>query len=127
MNSKHKNIIIAAMAAGIFYTKIVAGIPEDKIIIAVVCIFLGAIAVMEVFDGIDELRYESKKYLSKFYFNNYKKKIQRQVEEKRTKGKDEAWIKNFILNSMIFDKRLAFSGKQIGELLKLATDTERSV
>lgn len=126
MNSKYKNLIIAAMAAGIFYTNILEGMPKEKILVGVIFIFLGIVAVMELYDGIDQLRYETKKYLSKHRFNKYKSSLSGVIEKQRAKGKDEVYMKNLVTNFITHDKRYAFSGKQIAELLSLAADPERS-
>lgn len=124
MNSKHKNIIIAVMAAGIFYTNVVQGIPKEKVIIAVVLMFIGAMAVMEVYDGIDELRYGTKRFLTKYRFKMYKLKVEKQVAINKAKGRDELWMRSFIMNYVMFDKRFAFSGAQLSELMKLAKDEQ---
>ena len=123
MNSKHKNIIIAIMAASIFYTNVVQGIPKEKVIIAVILMFFGAMAVMEVYDGIDELRYGTKRFLTKYRFTKYKGKVEVRMKEKH-KGQGEAWKKDFITNYIAHDKRFAFSGAQLSELMELAKDEE---
>ena len=122
MNSKHKNLIIAALATAMFYTNIVKGIPTQKVVIAIICIFCGAVALMEVYDGIDMLRYGTKRFLTKFRFKMYKRKVEEKVEKERAKGRNELWMKNFITNYVIHDKRFAFSGTQLGELMSLAKD-----
>ena len=122
MNSKHKNLIIAALVTAMFYTNIVKGIPTQKVVIAIICIFCGAVALMEVYDGIDMLRYGTKRFLTKFRFKMYKRKVEEKVEKERAKGRNELWMKNFITNYVIHDKRFAFSGTQLGELMSLAKD-----
>lgn len=122
MNSKQKNLIIAALATAMFYTNIVKGIPTQKVVIAIICIFCGAVALMEVYDGIDMLRYGTKRFLTKFRFKMYKRKVEEKVEKERAKGRNELWMKNFITNYVIHDKRFAFSGTQLGELMSLAKD-----
>lgn len=122
MNSKNKNLIIAALATTIFYTNIVKGIPTEKVVIAIVCIFFGAVAVMELYDGIDQLRYGTKRFLNKYRFQRYKSKVEAKVEIERAKGRNELWMKDFITNYVIHDKRFAISGAQLGELISLAKD-----
>lgn len=124
MNSKHKNLMIAALTTAIFYKNIVEGIPTEKIVIALVCVFMGVIAVMELYDGIDQLRYGTRKFLTKHRFQRYKRKIEKKVEIEREKGKNELWMKNFITNYVIHDKRFALSGSQLGELISLAKDVQ---
>lgn len=120
MNSKPKNLIIAVLATAIYYTNIVKGIPTEKVVIAIVCIFFGVVAMMELYDGIDQLRYGTKRFLTKYRFKIYKHKVEAKVEIERAKGRNELWMKNFIVNYVIHDKRFAFSGAQLGELISLA-------
>ena len=120
MNSKSKNLIIAALVTAIYYTNIVKGIPTEKVVIAIVCIFVGAVAIMELYDGIDMLRYGTKSFLTKFRFRMYKQKVEAKVEKERAKGRNELWMKEFIVNWIMHDKRFAFSGAQVGELISLA-------
>lgn len=126
MNSKYKNIIISAMAAGIFYVNIVEGMPGTKTVFGVCVMFLGCMALLQIFDGLEEIQYETKKVLSKRRFCGYKNWLAGMVERQRTKGKDEAYLKNFITNFITRDKRYAFSGNQIAELMSLAANVERS-
>ena len=86
MNSKSKNLIIAALVTAIYYTNIVKGIPTEKVVIAIVCIFVGAVAIMELYDGIDMLRYGTKSFLTKFRFRMYKQKVEAKVEKDLRNG-----------------------------------------
>lgn len=122
MNSKYKDVIIAVMAAGIFHRSIVEGISREKEIIGVIYIFLGTVAIMEVFDIVDMLRYDTKKLMTKYRFNRYKNSLDKVIEKQRAKGKDEVCLKNLVTNYVTRDKRFAFSGRQLSELLALSEE-----
>lgn len=121
-----KNIIIATVATSIYYANIVEGMPRIKVFVGVCSVFWSIVALLEIFDAIGGISCKTKKGLSKHRFCNYKNKLAGVVEKQRVKGRDEAWMKDFVINYIMHDKRFAFSGKQIAELLSLAADAERS-
>lgn len=119
-----KNIIIATLSTVVFYMMLLDGISAGKKIFAVFMIFF---AIWSLFDGIDaDLDRRKPKLMTKKQFTRYKEKVAEKVEIRRTQGKDEAWIKNFIANYIAHDPRKIFTGPQINDLLSLAKENEKS-
>ena len=120
-----KNIIVAALATVIYQEHIVAGVSGTSKVFGVVVVYVFIIGILEFFDGlIDCIRDRRKRIriLNKCKFTRYAERLAETVETKRAKGKDEDYLKNFVTNFITHQKRYAFSGEQIGELLSLAED-----
>lgn len=120
-----KNIIVAALATVIYQEYIVAGVSGTSKAFGIVVVYVFVIGVLEFFDGlIDCIRDRRKRIriLNKCKFTRYTEHLAETVETKRAKGKDEDYLKDFITNFITHQKRYAFSGEQIGELLSLAED-----
>ena len=122
----YKNIIIAALATSIYHSYIVEGIPEWKVIFATVWLFVCVLAVMEAIDStIRAARYGKPHMISHKSFEKYKRWLKEDVLQKKAKGKSETFKKDLIMNVILLQKKYAFSGKQIKELLDLATTEQK--
>ena len=125
-----KNTIVAALATVIYQEHIVAGVSGTSKTFGIVVVYIFIIGILELFDGlIDCIRDRRKRIriLNKCKFTRYTERLTEMVETKRAKGKDEAYLKNFITNFITHQKRYAFSGAQIGELLSLAEDRKECI
>lgn len=60
--------------------------------------------------------------MAKDQFAHYKRFVSLKVEERRAKGKEWKWLVSFITNFISQDRRYAFTGKQIRELIMLAEE-----
>lgn len=121
-----KNIIIAALATFIYHSYIVEGIPEWKVIFATVWLFVCVLAVMEAIDStIRAARYGKAHMISRKSFEKYKRWLNEDVLQKKAKGKSETFKKELIMNVILLQKKYAFSGRQIRELLELVATEEK--
>lgn len=66
------------------------------------------------------------KILNREKFENYKSNLSKKIEEKRSEGKDIYYLTRFVINYIGFNKRLAFTGKQIRELFGLVVEGDKS-
>ena len=64
----------------------------------------------------------SLRIMRKRQFQHYKKWLSNQVEEKREKGKTKEQLDRFVLSVLAHQTKYVFTGKQIGELMKLSED-----
>ncbi len=129
MNRRFKNIMTAALITGVYANHIVADISRISKVEAILMMCVILIGALEAFDDlvIAFCEYRKKiKRLNKCQFTGYCKWLAGMVERQRSKGKDEAYLKNFITNFITREKRYVFSGEQIREILSLAED-RRSV
>lgn len=64
----------------------------------------------------------SLRIMRKEQFQHFKNWISNQVEEKRIKGYDKESLRKLVINIVVHHKKFAFTGKQIGELMRLAEE-----
>ena len=120
-----KNIIVAALATVIYWEHIVAGVSGTSKVFGIVVVYVFIMGILEFFDGLTDCIRDRRKrirILNKCKFTRYTERLAELVETKRVKGKDETYLKDFVTNFITHQKRYAFSGEQIGELLSLAED-----
>lgn len=119
-----KNIIIAALATVIYHANIVPETEVDVKILATTCAFLFTVVLMDSFDSMLKNKRRRKVHmLTDKAFANYKTWLNELLQEK-AHNRDEAFRENLVMNVIKRNKRYAFSGKQIEELLNLARDEE---
>lgn len=64
----------------------------------------------------------SLRIMRKEQFQHYKKWLSNQVEGKREKGSTKEQLDKFIVSVIAHQRKYVFTGKQIGELMKLSED-----
>lgn len=115
-----KNIIIAALATFIYNSYVVEGTPTVTRVYAMICAFMCAMAMMSWVDTrLKTARYKKVHMIKKKSFERYKNWMAGVVEQKAL-GKSEDKRKKLVMNIITHQKKYAFSGMQISELLSLA-------
>lgn len=64
----------------------------------------------------------SLRIMGKKHFQHYKKWLSKLVEEKRDKGSTKEKLDKFIVSVIAHQRKYVFTGKQIGELMRLSDD-----
>lgn len=119
-----KNTIIAALATFIYHSYIVEGTSGGTKAYAVVIIFIATLAIMQGIDSvIRKARYKRVHMIKGKSFERYKQWLTGVLDEKAT-GKSKIYRKDLIMNTISHQKKYAFSGKQIKELLSLAEEVK---
>ena len=120
-----KNIIIAALATVIYHANIVPGTKLELKIFATVCAFVFTVVLMDSFDSMVKSKRRRKVHmLTDKAFANYKAWLDELLQEK-AQDRDEEYRVSLVMNVIKYNKRYAFSGKQISELLNLAVAEQK--
>ncbi|MBQ8559081.1 MAG: hypothetical protein IJ439_03750 [Tyzzerella sp.] len=121
-----KNIILASLIVHLYCSTIPDHIPAAKIMFGMAAIFTAlTILLRELDDYFERNRYRRK--MTEEQFARYQNWLGAQVEIKRAKGKDKAYLKHFVRRFISHDVRFSFSIRQRWKLLKLAKEGQADV